>query len=79
MQNNFQKEKRATVTIAVILIVYLVGKGPAFFYLLLMLNNAINWNIELFDLFCIALYFGIYPSWIPLSMPGKFHSFRKGT
>ena len=49
IQNHFQKEKRTTVTIVIILTVYFLGKGSAFFYSLLTINNVINWNIELFE------------------------------
>ena len=55
-QNNFQKEKKTTVTIAIILTVYFVGKGPAFFYQLLTMNDVVHWKIELFDFFCLLWY-----------------------
>ena len=47
-QNNFQKEKKTTVLIAIILTVYLVGTLPSIFYLFLSKKYPKIWRIELF-------------------------------
>ena len=54
--NNFQKEKKTTITIAIILTVYFVGKGPAFFYQLMTMNDVVHWKIELYDFFGLLWY-----------------------
>ena len=51
IQNSFQKEKRTTVTIVIILTVYVAGTAPAFIYSLLTLQYAKFWKTELYEFF----------------------------
>ena len=55
-QNNFQKEKKTTFIIAIILTMFFVGKGPAFIYTLMTMNKIIAWKIESFESVCLLWY-----------------------
>ena len=55
-ESKFKKETKTTVLIAIILIAYLVGTGPASIYGLMTVKNPAIWKVEVWESFRLLWY-----------------------